>query len=67
MNVFREDDLAEIAKESGIQLNEGDDLEDFTQNVPKKKEKKKKGKAVEERFEFIFISYLFCSPFISRM
>ena len=59
LNVCREDDLAEIAKESGIQLDEGDDAEDFTQNVLKKKEKKKKGKAVEERFEFSFISYLF--------
>lgn len=43
-----EDDLAEIAKESGIELNKEDPSEEFTKNVPKKKEKKNKKHKVNE-------------------
>ncbi len=38
---YREDDLAEIAKESGIDFNKENDTEEFIANIPKKKEKKK--------------------------
>ena len=50
---FREDDLAEIAKESGIELNKEDPSEEFTKNVPKKKEKKNKKHKVNEDEEYV--------------
>eukprot|EP00794_Sanderia_malayensis_P007046 gene7046-7837_t len=42
-----EDDLVEIAKESGIELARNDESEDLVANIPKKKEKKKKHKAFD--------------------
>eukprot|EP00493_Phyllostaurus_siculus_P003433 UN03448 len=36
-----EDDLAEIAKESGIDFNKENDTEEFIANIPKKKRRRK--------------------------